>query len=147
MFIATMLHKRYSCCFCLQFHLPTQEGKEGRGGPQNVYSFSNKETNYNGLSNCMGNSRGIFSQKPFVPNPIKFTLLHLVNNGLTLCKPFQRTNLPDIFFAVKKTELCEGRGAESIRAEGFLSTVQSLAPTLYTTTEEALIVRGTLPFK
>lgn len=146
MFIATMLHKRYSCRFCLQFHLPTQEGKEAEGRTENVYSFSNKETNYNGLSNCMGNSRGIFSQKPFVPNPIKFTLLRQVNNSLTLCRPFQRTNQPDIFFAVRKTELCEVRGAENIRAEGFLSTVQSLAPSALTT-EEALIVRGTLPFK
>lgn len=44
--------------FVYSFYLQTQEGKEGE--TEKVYSFSNKETNYKGLSNCMGNSQGIF---------------------------------------------------------------------------------------
>lgn len=44
--------------FVSSFYLQTQEGKEGE--TEKVYSFSNKETNYKGLSNCLGNSQGIF---------------------------------------------------------------------------------------
>lgn len=44
--------------FVSSFYLQTQEGKEGE--TEKVYSFSNKETNYKGLSNCLGNSQRIF---------------------------------------------------------------------------------------
>lgn len=110
MFRDSVLHKIHLCCFSLQFHLPSQEGEEGE--TKDVYSFSNKETNYKGLSNCMGNSQEIFLEKAFVPNPINFTLLRLVYNGLPLCELFQRTNLQVGFCAAKKTADHEGGGTE-----------------------------------
>lgn len=60
---------------------------------ENVYSLSNKETNYKGLSNCVGNSQEILLKNLLFQTPALITLdLGLVYNG---------SNLQDIFCAVK----------------------------------------------
>lgn len=77
--------------FVSTFYLQTQEGDEEE--KEEVYSFSNTETNYKGLSNCLGKSQRIFVET--FCSQLHFILFFHPSPSLTLCQLFQRTKLQD----------------------------------------------------
>lgn len=58
--------------FVSGFYLPTREGREG--ATEEVYSLSNRKTNYKGLSGCTGEQPGNLCPNLLFPNPINFLL-------------------------------------------------------------------------
>lgn len=98
--------------FVSSFYLQTQEGKEAE--TERVYSFSNKETNYKGLSNCLGNSRRIFVET-FCSKLLFFFFLPFSKSAHWLWVSCFKGQNCRILFAVKKRkkeELDEGTSAE-----------------------------------